>query len=92
MAEVLFGDVNPSGHLPVTFYRATADLPAFTDYSMSNRTYRYFSGKPLYAFGHGLSYTKFDFQAGELGSKSIAADGTAKVTFTLKNSGKRRWR
>ena len=67
VAEVLFGDVNPSGHLPITFYRATADLPAFTDYSMTNRTYRYFSGKPLYAFGHGLSYTKFDFSAGKLG-------------------------
>jgi beta-glucosidase len=63
VAEVLFGEVNPSGHLPVTFYRATADLPAFTDYSMTNRTYRYFSGKPLFAFGHGLSYTKFDFTA-----------------------------
>jgi beta-glucosidase len=55
---------------------------------MANRTYRYFSGKPLYAFGHGLSYTKFDFKGGKLESKKIAADGTAKVTFTLKNSGK----
>ena len=89
VAEVLFGDVNPSGHLPITFYRATVDLPTFTDYSMSNRTYRYFSGKPLYAFGHGLSYTKFDFARGMLVSKRIPADGTAKVTFTLKNSGKR---
>ena len=88
VAEVLFGKVNPSGHLPITFYRATADLPAFTNYSMANRTYRYFSGKPLYAFGHGLSYTKFDFKRGKLESKKIAADGTAKVTFTLKNSGK----
>ncbi len=82
VAEVLFGEVNPSGHLPVTFYRATADLPAFTDYSMSNRTYRYFSGKPLFAFGHGLSYTKFDYRSGKLASKKIAANGTAKVTFT----------
>ena len=49
---------------------------------MSNRTYRYFSGKPLFAFGHGLSYTKFDFKSGKLASKKIAADGTAKVTFT----------
>ena len=62
MAEVLFGDVNPAGRLPVTFYRSTADLPAFEDYSMSNRTYRYFNGQPLFAFGHGLSYTKFDYR------------------------------
>jgi beta-glucosidase len=89
VAEVLFGEVNSSGHLPVTFYRATADMPAFTDYSMTNRTYRYFSGKPLYAFGHGLSYTKFDFSGGKLESKKVAAGATAKVTFTLKNSGKR---
>jgi beta-glucosidase len=89
VAEVIYGEVNPSGHLPVTFYRATADLPAFTDYSMSNRTYRYFSGKPLYAFGHGLSYTKFDYTGGKLASKKIAPDGTVKVTFTVKNSGQR---
>ena len=89
VAEVLFGEVNPSGHLAVTFYRATSDLPAFTDYSMTNRTYRYFSGKPLYAFGHGLSYTKFDFQKGKLESKKIAPDGTTKVTFTVKNTGAR---
>jgi beta-glucosidase len=89
VAEVLFGDVNPSGHLPVTFYRATTDLPAFTDYSMANRTYRYFSGKPLYAFGHGLSYTKFDYSSGKLASRELAANGTAKLTFTVKNSGAR---
>jgi beta-glucosidase len=88
VAEVLFGKVNPSGHLSATFYRSTADLPAFTNYSMANRTYRYFSGQPLYAFGHGLSYTKFDFKSGKLASKKMAANGTAKVTFTVKNSGK----
>jgi len=87
VAEVLFGDVNPSGHLPVTFYASTADLPDFRDYSMSNRTYRYFNGKPLFAFGHGLSYTKFTFQDGKLDSEKIPANGTAKVSFTLKNSG-----
>ena len=89
VAEVLFGEVNPSGHLPVTFYRATTDLPALTDYSMANRTYRYFRGQPLYAFGHGLSYTTFAFQSGKLASKHIAATGVAKVAFTLKNSGHR---
>jgi beta-glucosidase len=87
VGEILFGDVNPSGRLPMTFYRATTDLPAFTNYSMADRTYRYFNGTPLYAFGHGLSYTEFDFSSGKLDSK-IAADGTAKVTFTLKNTGK----
>jgi beta-glucosidase len=56
---------------------------------MSNRTYRYFNGTPLYAFGHGLSYTTFDFKSGKLGSKEIPADGTAKVIFTVKNSGSR---
>ena len=56
---------------------------------MTNRTYRYFSGKPLYAFGHGLSYTKFDFTNGKLDSKKIAPNGTVKVTFTVKNTGKR---
>jgi beta-glucosidase len=89
VGEVLFGDVNPSGHLPLTFYRATADLPAFTDYSMTNRTYRYFNGTPLYAFGHGLSYTKFDFHGGRLDSETISANGTAKVSFAVENSGSR---
>lgn len=88
VGEVLFGEVNPSGHLPVTFYRATSDLPAFTDYSMANRTYRYFSGMPLYAFGHGLSYTKFDFKNGKLDCGRIVPNGKAKLTFTLRNSGK----
>ena len=88
VGEILFGQVNPSGHLPLTFYASTADLPGFTDYSMSNRTYRYFSGKPEFAFGHGLSYTKFDFKNGKLESKKLPANGVAKVTFTVKNTGK----
>jgi beta-glucosidase len=89
VGEALFGDVNPSGHLPVTFYRATTDLPAFTDYSMAGRTYRYFSGKPLYAFGHGLSYTTFTYEDGKLANQRLAVDDTATVTFTVKNSGER---
>ena len=61
IADVLFGDYNPSGRLPVTFYKSDNDLPAFEDYSMSNRTYRYFKGDALYPFGYGLSYTTFRY-------------------------------
>ena len=88
VAEVLFGLVNPSGHLPITFYAATSDLPDFRDYSFKNRTYRYFEGEPLYAFGHGLSYTDFQYSKATLASKKITTDGTIKVMFTMKNSGK----
>ncbi len=61
LADVLFGDYNPSGRLPVTFYASDSDLPDFNSYSMENRTYRYFTGVPLYGFGHGLSYTTFKY-------------------------------
>src|SRR5690349_20549422 len=61
VADVLFGDYNPSGRLPVTFYRSDKDLPDFSDYSMENRTYRYFKGQPLYGFGYGLSYSTYTF-------------------------------
>jgi beta-glucosidase len=86
VAEVLFGLVNPSGHLPVTFYRSTADLPDFADYAMRGRTYRYFTGRPLYAFGHGLSYTTFDYANLRV---ARAAEGALTVTLDVTNSGTR---
>jgi beta-glucosidase len=87
VGEVLFGEANPSGRLPLTFYQSTADLPAFDDYSMSNRTYRYFGGKAQFAFGHGLSYAKFDYTKMNLASRSLAAGAPVKLAFTLKNAG-----
>ncbi len=89
VGEVLFGDVNPSGHLPITFYAGTDDLPAFTDYSMANRTYRYFSGRPLFAFGYGLSYTKFDFGAPRLSATTLPAGSTIHLSVPVTNSGAR---
>ena len=89
VAEVLFGDVNPAGRLPITFYRSTENLPAFDDYAMDNRTYRFFQGTPLFAFGHGLSYTKFDYSGARLNATNFSAGGTVKVSFTVKNSGER---
>jgi beta-glucosidase len=87
VAEVLFGDANPGGRLPITFYRSTGDLQPFEDYSMSNRTYRYFNGQPLFAFGHGLSYTKFGYSDVTLSATNPAADGVLKLAFRLANTG-----
>jgi beta-glucosidase len=89
VAEVLFGDTNPDGRLPITFYRSTDDLPAFDDYSMTNRTYRYFGGQPLFAFGHGLSYTRFKYRDAKLDRAKVSATGTLKLTFSLANAGSR---
>ncbi len=89
LAEVLFGDYNPSGKLPVTFYRSNNDLPDFLDYSMENRTYRYFRGVPQYAFGYGLSYTTFAYGKGKLSRSSMKADGKVTLTVPVTNTGKR---
>ena len=89
VADVLFGIYNPAGRLPVTFYRSTADLPGFADYSMKNRTYRFFAGKPLFAFGHGLSYTKFGYANAKVAAPQVANDGTIKVSVEITNSGVR---
>lgn len=88
LADVLFGDYNPSGKLPVTFYRSNNDLPDFLDYSMENRTYRYFKGKPQYAFGYGLSYTTFKYGKGQLSAPSMNQEGTVALTVPVTNTGK----
>ena len=89
LAEVLFGDYNPGGKLPVTFYRSNNDLPDFLDYSMKNRTYRYFTGQPQYAFGYGLSYTTFAVGKGKLSKSSMKADGKVTITVPVTNTGSR---
>jgi beta-glucosidase len=89
VARVLFGDCNPSGRLPVTFYRSTADLPPFSDYSMANRTYRFFAGQPLFPFGHGLSYTRFDYGPLQVEHTEIHPEGIVRLAVTIANSGAR---
>jgi beta-glucosidase len=88
LADVLFGDYNPAGRLPVTFYKSEDQLPAFDDYNMKGRTYRYFEGEPLYAFGYGLSYTTFNYR--NLRAPDEARAGSpVKVSVEVENSGKR---
>jgi len=89
LADVLFGDYNPGGKLPVTFYRSNNDLPDFLDYSMKNRTYRYFTGVPQYAFGYGLSYTTFAVGKGQLSKSSMKKDGKVTLTVPVSNTGSR---
>jgi beta-glucosidase len=86
IADVLFGDYNPAGRLPVTFYKSDKDLPDFNDYSMKNRTYRYFEGEPLYGFGYGLSYTKFKY--GEL-TTGKPSGKTIPIITKVSNTGTR---
>lgn len=85
VADVLFGDYNPAGRLPVTFYKSDSDLPGFSDYSMNGRTYRYFKGEALYPFGYGLSYSAF-FYSGLKSPKIIAAKKPVTVSVTVKNT------
>ncbi len=89
LADVLFGDYNPAGRLPVTFYRSVDDLPAFDDYRMKGRTYRFFDGPPLYPFGHGLSYTTFAYDSLQTSSDTIAHDGTITLRANVTNTGRR---
>jgi beta-glucosidase len=87
IADVLFGDHNPSGRLPVTIYRSTDDLPPFDSYAMAGRTYRYFEGEPLYPFGHGLSYTSFDYADMTLDPPVAEPGDTVTVSVTVTNIG-----
>ena len=89
IAHVLFGDYNPGGRLPVTFYKSVDQLPPFTDYSMEGRTYRYFKGEPLYPFGYGLSYTKFVYSNLRLEKKSVPAGDVIDVVVDVMNAGER---
>src|ERR1700752_3627499 len=89
VADVLFGDYNPAGRLPVTFYKSVDQLPPFTDYSMQGRTYRYFKGEPLYPFGFGLSYTNFAYSNLRFDLRSVKAGQPIKVTVDVKNAGDR---
>ena len=91
IGQTLSGDNNPSGHLPVTFYTGVDQLPAFDDYSMANRTYRYFTGKPLYPFGYGLSYTSFRYSGLKV-APSLKAGDPLGVDVTVKNTGAARGR
>lgn len=82
IADIIYGVENPSGRTPVTFYRSLDDLPPFEDYSMENRTYRYFKGTPLYPFGHGLSYTSFEITKSSMASEGEDFTACAKVKNT----------
>lgn len=87
IADILFGDYNPSGRLPVTFYAKDSDLPAFNSYEMKNRTYRYFGGEVLYPFGYGLSYTSFEYGPIKVMPK-IKSGVNVQVEVDVKNIGK----
>jgi beta-glucosidase len=87
IADVLFGDYNPAGRLPVTFYKDVKDLPPFEDYAMKGRTYRYFTGTPLYPFGHGLSYTTFAYKNLRTNVQRVAASGSMGVSVDVTNTG-----
>lgn len=87
VSDILFGDYNPAGRLPVTFYKSDSDLSAFVDYNMDNKTYRYFKGDPLYGFGYGLSYTSFKYDQLQVPSK-IKKGQSVSISVRITNTGK----
>ena len=88
IADIIFGDYNPGGRLPVTFYKSVDQIPAFTDYNMKNRTYRYFKGEPLYPFGFGLSYTSFQYKNLRLEQTEIHSGDSTSLSVEVSNIGK----
>jgi beta-glucosidase len=89
VADVLFGDYNPSGKLPLTFYKDTTQLPDFEDYTMKGRTYRYLTSDPLFHFGYGLSYTSFNLGTAQLSSNQVKSGQAITITVPVANTGKR---
>lgn len=89
LADVLFGDYNPAGRLPVTFYKSIEQLPPFEDYNMKGRTYRYFRGEPLYPFGYGLSYTRFEYSNLRIEPAAVNAGSDVRVEVDVENVGDR---
>jgi len=89
LADVLFGDYNPGGRLPVTFYRSLEQLPPFEDYNMTGRTYRYLTDRPLYPFGHGLSYTRFEYSHLRVTPQQTTPDGQVLISLDVRNLGDR---
>jgi len=89
VADIIFGDIAPSGKLPITFPASTSQLPPYDDYSMKGRTYRYMTEKPLYPFGFGLSYTNFRFDSITLSADTICAGSQVKAKVTVSNTNKR---
>jgi beta-glucosidase len=87
VADVIFGDYNPAGRLPVTFYKSINELPPFEDYAMKGRTYRYFGGKALYPFGYGLSFTQFDYKSVAVDKPIVTTTDTVLVGITVNNVG-----
>ncbi|MFA6457411.1 MAG: glycoside hydrolase family 3 C-terminal domain-containing protein, partial [Bacteroidota bacterium] len=88
IADILFGDCNPSGRLPVTFYKSVEQLPPFIDYTMKGRTYRYFTEEPLYPFGYGLSYTTFAYKNLQIEKSKITPSDSTMVSAEVTNTGK----
>jgi beta-glucosidase len=87
VADIIFGNISPSGRLPVTFYKSTSDLPPFEDYSMDGRTYKYFKGEPLYPFGFGLSYSGFSCTEMKTDKEEYGNDDTITISAGLLNEG-----